>query len=146
MILVIASLCLLITITSAYAFNYNDYLMKTMPPVRYLPETYDVYMPDQPFHVFEALYCMDPAVYHDTYVIHVSKRTGVLINVKDCCLLGETICIGTGSEPWTSSPQKKSCAKSPDEVLEIVDLEPDVYNLYVWYDDCPGGGGSGYWI
>lgn len=122
----------------------------TGPSVRYSPETYDVYMPEQPFHVSEALYCTDPAYYHDTYVIHVSKRTGVSIEVEDCCLLDETICIGagflgTGSEPGAVSG--KRCAESPDEVWESVDLEPGVYSLYVWYQDCVGSG-SGYdiWI
>lgn len=63
----------------------------------------------------------------DKYVMTVTDTCTITIELVDCCLMGDTICIG-------KSMTKKRCATSPDIVVVTHTFKPGKYVLGVWYD------------
>lgn len=78
-----------------------------------------------------------PADY-DTWVMTVTQRCTVTVEVIDCCLMGDTMVLKAG--------RKLLHATSPATIVASKTLNPGTYTFYTGYADCPGGYPAGYSI
>lgn len=62
----------------------------------------------------------------DKYVMTVTERSFVTVEVEDCCLMGDTIALGTSALRYWK-------ATSPDTVVVSGWLDPGIYTFYVGY-------------
>ena len=92
--------------------------------------------PGASYSTTSALYADFPGDY-DRYVMTVVSQCTVRIEVVDCCIMGDTICLG-------KSATIKKCATSPATVVYIKTFEPGTYQGGVAYTVCPGGYPAGY--
>ena len=64
---------------------------------------------------------------YDTFVMKVTAKSVITIDVIDCCLTGDTICAG-------SSAYNKQCATSPDTVSITTLVPAGVWKFFVVYE------------
>lgn len=93
--------------------------------------------PGGSYYQSSGLYAVAPEDY-DVWVMTVTERCTVTVEVVDCCIMGDTMVLKAGP--------KLLHATSPDTIVASKTLEPGTYRFYTGYADCPGGYPAGYHI
>jgi hypothetical protein len=75
---------------------------------------------------------------YDVWVMTVTERCTVTVEVIDCCVQGDTMVLKAGRHLLH--------ATSPDTIVASKTLNPGTYKFYTGYADCPGGYPAGYHI